>query len=425
MDTDASIFYHPSPETFNTLAEPADWPRILSDPCRELCVFASMIQLFPRRCEFLAEVIAFSQQQARQMEQQEQQSVEAGEGEAVTDLAVFEPTPISTEAVFFNKIFASYGDNAITFTALIAGTLTIEKIALIDSLIDCAVSSIIIAGELALPFLVIQSNGRVQFTNEKYFPKFLEFSDPILHLYKKAKMRGVSLMLPADVVVSEDDMSSDTMKARSYEKVDSDSRDEGLEFEGDKTTVSLIAALQNTVSESTEDESAAVANTVEIRGSVYDIGEETTQTIVSTVSESTVFLQWGTVGLCECSAFQAGQKAVTAAVAKPAVGADTEAATPITNPPLYSIVIGDSTVEWYARFVDSDGELGGDLARAGRLSLASRASAPFLGLLTKQKSHALLRVVQRPPSDAEFIYYNPIPASIEEEEEEEEDEDDE
>ena len=149
------------------------------------------------------------------------------------------------------------------------------------------------------------------------------------------------------------------------------------------------------------------------------MGSLTCQVIRNEVSESDILLVWGTIGACEFSNFQTGQRALVEGAIK-TIGADTAVAQP-----QHTLVVGDASVEWFARFSDSDGEIEGELVKYGRLAFTSRESSLFCGLITGQYSRSLLNLQRREPIlESEMIYNTVVAVEEEEEEEEEEDEDD-
>ena len=95
------------------------------------------------------------------------------------------------------------------------------------------------------------------------------------------------------------------------------------------------------------------------------------------------------------------------------------------NPkPLHCVVVGDATVEWWARFSDPEGEAAGDLVRVGVASFASRVSSGFIGVLSNSPSPTLQHVARRTPESVwNFDVLHPKDVDEEDEEEEDEDED--
>ena len=57
--------------------------------------------------------------------------------------------------------------------------------------------------------------------------------------------------------------------------------------------------------------------------------------------------------------------------------------------PLYTLLVGDSTVEWFSRVLDADGEAEGDIVGAGRVAYTARQSSLPMGLLGSCQSHML------------------------------------
>jgi hypothetical protein len=99
--------------------------------------------------------------------------------------------------------------------------------------------------------------------------------------------------------------------------------------------------------------------------------------------------------------------------------------TTLSKDPLVSVLLGDSCNEWFCRFIDSDGELGGDLVAAGAVSFANRSSALLSGVLGRCASHLLAKtdgaVRLRPCAEDEWVYSRRVFVVEEEEEDEEED----
>jgi hypothetical protein len=132
--------------------------------------------------------------------------------------------------------------------------------------------------------------------------------------------------------------------------------------------------------------------------------------------------------VCELSSFQAGQQALVEGASVKV----TEEAPLVVSPstlskdPLVSVLLGESCCEWFCRFVDSDGELGGNLVAAGAVSFANRSSALVAGVLGRCASHLLARrdgaVKLRPCAEDEWVYSRRV--AVVEEEEDEDDEDD-
>jgi hypothetical protein len=227
-------------------------------------------------------------------------------------------------------------------------------------------------------------------------------------------------------------------RQKCFVKFEPDARNEGADYEGEAKVFRVSDA---------EEDGGGVDPEV-LAGYAYDIGPETCAALKAAVGAADLVVVWGAVGVCESSSFQAGQQCLVdcastkpqpepaAAPAKAApipaaggkgapVAAPAAPAVPqLTKNPLRTVLIGDSTVEWFARMLDSDGELGGDLVGAGMVTYASRESSVFSGLLGLFPSRmAQGCITMREPKEHEFVYSEKNPPE-EEEEEDEEDEDD-
>lgn len=246
-------------------------------------------------------------------------------------------------------------------------------------------------------------------------------------------MRGCQLRWPIDMVMGDIEVSADD-RMKCFLKVEPDARNEGADYDGEAKVFKVSDAEVD----------ALGVDEVKLSGHAYDIGPETCAALKAALQSTDLVVVWGTVGVCESSAFQAGQQclvdfgstkkapeppaaaAVATKAAVPAKGAP-PAATPapaaITKNPLRTVLVGDSTVEWFTRFLDSDGELQGDLVGAGRVSFATRESCVFAGLMGLLPSKmAQSAFVQRTPLESEFVYSTVRSEQDEEEDEEEEDE---
>eukprot|EP01035_Chromulina_nebulosa_P016895 gene16895-22384_t len=77
-----------------------------------------------------------------------------------------------------------------------------------------------------------------------------------------------------------------------------------------------------------------------------------------------------------------------------------------------SVSFGESTVEWYSRIIDSDGEYSGDLANAGIVSYVNRDSKLFTKIISLiPDSHLIDGFIRRVSSDNEdeWIFNGPPP----------------
>jgi len=222
---------------------------------------------------------------------------------------------------------------------------------------------------------------------------------------------------------------TDAEKLKCFTKFEADARNEGTDYDGEAKVFRVSDAETDT----------GGVEPVPLTGFAYDIGPETIAALKASLQSADLVVAWGTVGVCESGAFQAGQQCLVefgstkivpepapAKVAVPAKGAPPAAAPvkpALTKNPLRTVLLGDSCVEWFTRILDSDGELGGDLVGAGVVSYANRESTAFaglMGLFPSRMTQAAL--AKRAPQPGEFVY---SVKKIEEEEEDDEDDEDE
>ena len=169
-----------------------------------------------------------------------------------------------------------------------------------------------------------------------------------------------------------------------------------------------------------------------VPGYVYDVGPLTCQAIRSEVAASDIVLVWGTVGACEFASFQSGQRALVESTVKTTTTTsdddDAEATSTTTSSsssqPLHTLVVGDASVEWFARVVDSDGDMDGDLVKHGRVAFASRESSLVCGLLTGRPSPILSTVQRREPIAETEMAYNRVVKSDDDDDDGDNDDDD-
>lgn len=280
------------------------------------------------------------------------------------------------------------------------------------------VDSIILGGEIAIPFIALY--GGVVFS--RYIQECAQYKTPCAEIMKKALLRGVKLLLPVDVMTGDEAIPADA-RSKVFTSVDPDARDEGVDYDGEAKVVTIF-----------DQETDAVATKVVDRY-VGDVGERTCKLIQEEVATSDLLVAWGTMGACEVSSFQAGQRAlVNAAVLTPMdpeAKPTPEMSTPCglraaeSGRPAHTWLIGDGTVEWFTRIADTDGELGGDLVAAGRVAFCSRASSAPVGLLGLCGSRVVPSLARRDPltggSEWTMNYWKPL--EVEDEEEDEEDDD--
>jgi hypothetical protein len=293
------------------------------------------------------------------------------------------------------------------FTVVIGGDIRIEKLRFLDEILDLA-DTIIFGGEFSLPFLAVSS--RLQFI--KYRSVCDLYREACHHLLKKAKLRGVKCVLPIDLVVG--DESIEVYKRRAFlpsANTDDLGGDDGIDYDGvirsvyigdplEKEAISrdnatlptgenrnmALDALLGPMYRESEDTHFIGEKILAVKNFIYDVGESSIERMKQETNSSDLMLIWGTLGACEISGFQNGQKALVNATALEF----TQASAAVKTPKV--CVIGQSSVEWFARFNDKNGELCGDLVGGGRLAFMSRESSFFSGIwsLCRPKSFAHL-----------------------------------
>ena len=245
-------------------------------------------------------------------------------------------------------------------------------------------------------------------------------------------MRGCQLRWPSDMLMGDLEVTSaDKMKC--FAKFEADSRNEGADYEGEAKVFRVSDAETD----------AGGVEPVTLTGFAYDIGIETIAALKTALQSADLVVAWGTVGVCESGAFQAGQQClvefgstkvlpeppaapVKAAPGKGAAAPVVPAKPVLTKNPLRTVLIGDSCVEWFTRLLDSDGELEGDLVGAGIVTYTNRESTVFaglMGLFPSRMTQAALTL--RAPRVGEFVYSvkKPLEEESDDEEEDEEEED--
>lgn len=239
-------------------------------------------------------------------------------------------------------------------------------------------------GEVAVPFVAAANSCSFV----KHHALSSEFRQASCHLIKKARMRGVRLLLPVDGVFGDAEIST-ADRMRCFDAVDPGSRDDGTDYEGDTTTVNLEAFRGSSVD-----------------GFMYDIGPESARALEEGARSASIVLCWGTAGVCEFASFQAGQRALVESVAAKEDGA--------TKSPI-SLVIGVAAVEWFARMSDADGERtggDGDIERAGIVSYAQRSSV-LASILSLHNSVVLKATTRRASEHSEWCFNAPPPVNEE------------
>lgn len=204
---------------------------------------------------------------------------------------------------------------------------------------------------------------------------------------------------------------------------------------------------------------------------VYDIGPASQQRLREAVEASELTYIYGPAGFVELSAFQGGHNALVQALSSifakenaaaearraerkdaakaagkgsiAAMQAAWEALQPVwLERNQHVVLLGEETVDWFARSLDPDADFRGDLVASGHVSFIEANAAFFLGhmVLTEtpeaspptargrsdeRHRQALLEdnLVRRPPTEREFVYSRA--RNLEEDEDEEEDDEDE
>ncbi len=217
-------------------------------------------------------------------------------------------------------------------------------------------------GEFSLPFLAATG---VQFTRLN----FAKFKTVCASLLTKARLRGVQIVLPNDLVVGDEVIKSEH-RMKCFQTIDRDSRDEGVDYDGE----SLVVLSTD-------------ATSPPILGIPFDIGPATCQQLRALIPQHHLHLSWGNVGCCEISSFQNGQRVLV------------ECASRSSGPFFHNLVIGESNSEWWSRIVDSEGEFEGNIVAKGAANYVCRNSVPLTSLL----SHLQIPHIQSPllrPADS-------------------------
>ncbi len=227
----------------------------------------------------------------------------------------------------------------------------------------------------------------------------------------KARLRGVELIFPVDVLEG-DELVTIEQKLLAFNKIESGARDEGADYPGETKTI-LLPEYDGSVEN--------IRTT--LNGNIYDIGPSSTIQLKSLIDCSDILFSWGPIGCVEMSSFQGGQKIlVTSAIKKPYAEDDEPAAISANDRklPLHTFVIGDSGVEWWSRMADSEGEFNGDLSSVGMVSCLCRDSRIVSGLLSIGASVAVKSILRREANTSEWLYHSRPPPVVEEEDDEEE-----
>lgn len=351
--------------------------------------------------------------------------------------------------------------------AIIGGRMTSAKLAVLNTLID-KVQRIELVGEVSIPFLSIYKHLSLP----KYSDLLVKYQLACKALVSKAQSRGVQLILPVDAIVSEEYVPPTLYTPTgdgSNIVVDPDARDEGVEYDGDINTLALTHTVKeivevdedgNPIASDPGDESDTPADgdvpggekeeenkqIITVNGYIMDIGPETSHNLQTEIECSDLVFVWGPAGVCEIGAFQSGTRVMTnalnylakeqkdkeaaeaaAAAASGEEGettagdAEADPAASSTSVPagdtMKTIILGDSTVEWLTRIIDSDGELGGDLVKAGSVTYAQRRCSGIIGRLAGVTSSVMSTgVSMRTSTENEWVYSTRVEIVEEEDE---------
>lgn len=244
---------------------------------------------------------------------------------------------------------------------------------------------------------------------------------PTLEIMAKARLRGVKLLLPTDIVEGDEAVSTEQRNI-CFNNIEPGARDEGADYPGETKTVQLPDYV-------VEEGVYADVTPLKINGYLLDMGPVSCQELKLAVESSEMLFSWGTLGCVEMSSFQAAQRILVTTAAKKPYSEDDEPAAIAANAatlPLYTLVAGDSCVEWWSRISDSEGEYNGEISRCGIVSCASRDSSVVCGFLSSCQSASISNMSKREAGSDEWIYNArpPPPPDEDEEEDDDEDEDD-
>lgn len=244
-----------------------------------------------------------------------------------------------------------------------------------------------------MPFLAFEA---VQLS--KYVDICSKFRSATKVIVSKARARGVKLILPSDLSVADEPLKEITKKTSS-----GGSLDEGVDYDGDIKVLPLSLERSDSV--------------VTIDGYVFDIGPSSCKDLKTLIETSDLVINYGTLGACETSSFQVGQRALVEALARKPYDEEAPGASTSSSSKPQALVIGNTTVEWFARIVDPDGERAGAISEAGIVAYTCRFSGLFVGILRNSYSAILDAFSTRPPVGGEWIYNGkPLP-EVEDDEE--------
>jgi len=268
----------------------------------------------------------------------------------------------------------------------LGGNIQPEKFSMLDNLIELA-DTVILLGEFCVPFLRAQGVSFVQMNDvcETY-------TSACNLIIQKARVRGVNLLLPIDVITGDEQLTFDSPLPSV--SLDNDTQDEGVDYDGESTVVSLF-----------DDDNRLL--TSEVQGFPYDVGPSTCHMLTNEIKNHHVHFSWGSAGCCEYSSFQGGQRAVISASTPPRCIESTVNSTEISHVLPYNVIVGESTVEWWSRIADSDNEYDGNIMKKGVAKLSTRNSKSVSSIICQVPSGKLSAFGKRTPCKNEWDYFTP------------------
>lgn len=262
-----------------------------------------------------------------------------------------------------------------------------------------------VVGEMALPFVALNPSVALV----QHADKCAAYASTCRAMIRKARLVGCQLLWPEDLLVGEEALTP----AQRQGVINPESRSDGAEYEADAKPFSARTELYGP--------------SLTISGFAYDIGPNTIQSLKESIQASDVVVVWGLCGIVQCGAFQTGSQACIEAISSMT---KTSALAYLADPQncvrKHSLVVGQSTVEWFRRFLDSDGDMGGDLVSSGLVSYLDARASVLGSVLGRQNSSVLANtMVFRIAEEEEWVYSKVRKEGEEEDDEEEDDEEEE
>ena len=300
-------------------------------------------------------------------------------------------------------------------------------------------NSVCIVGEMGVAFVALSQRMCLR----QYAAQCAPYRAVCRRLVGRARARGCRLVWPVDLLCGDELITAEVKQAKIAAPVDPESRADGFEYDGDVKVVRVCLDTTGASSSAGNGDTPGVdgkkeemvenMGVVNVDGYAYDIGPESCTQLREVLQPADLVLVWGTAGLCEASAFQTGQQCLVECASTNPPADNSAAASGVAPPadalernPQRAVLVGGATVEWFARIIDSDGELGGDLVGAGAVDFASRDSTVFTGLLGQLPSPIVQdTLLRRPAAQREWVYSKRKFDVEEDEDEEDSDEEEE